>query len=114
MSAVLWRSKDPVDYKVVLGIHTERGLEASRQDRNLVRIEMGPNSADIALLKLATWVLVENKQLKNYKIPTSEGKGFFFMSICYHCGIIRMDTSLEINEKPHNDNTYLWFAAQRW
>lgn len=50
--ALLRRSTRPAAYKVVLGIHAERGREASRQDRNVAKIVMGPNRADIALLKL--------------------------------------------------------------
>lgn len=54
VSALQCRSSRPAAYKVVLGVHTERGVEASRQDRNLAKIVMGPNGADIALLKLDT------------------------------------------------------------
>ncbi|KAF3850208.1 hypothetical protein F7725_019927 [Dissostichus mawsoni] len=39
---------------VLLGVHTERANEASKQDRNLEKLILGPNGADIALLKLQT------------------------------------------------------------
>lgn len=46
------RSKRPSAYRVLLGVHTERGTEASRQEKRLEKLELGPNGADIALLKL--------------------------------------------------------------
>lgn len=49
------RSKRPAAYKILLGIHTERATEASKQVRNLEKLVLGPNGADIALLKLQTW-----------------------------------------------------------
>uniref|UniRef100_A0A671V2D1 Plasminogen n=1 Tax=Sparus aurata TaxID=8175 RepID=A0A671V2D1_SPAAU len=48
----LERSKRPSAYKVLLGVHTERANEPSKQDRNLEKLVLGPNGADIALLKL--------------------------------------------------------------
>lgn len=52
--AVYCRSKRPSAYKVILGVHTERANEPSKQERNLEKLVMGPNGADIALLKLQT------------------------------------------------------------
>lgn len=49
------RSTRPGNYKIILGIHTERATEASRQVRDLEKMVLGPNGADIALLKLQTW-----------------------------------------------------------
>lgn len=49
------RSKRPAAYKILLGIHTERATETSKQVRNLEKLVLGPNGADIALLKLQTW-----------------------------------------------------------
>ncbi|KAM9355928.1 plasminogen [Pholidichthys leucotaenia] len=48
----LERSNRPSAYLVVLGIHTERGREPSRQERRVEKIVRGPGGADIALLKL--------------------------------------------------------------
>ncbi len=39
-------------YKIVLGIHTERATEASKQERDVIKIIKGPAGTDIALLKL--------------------------------------------------------------
>nr|XP_033931764.1 apolipoprotein(a)-like isoform X4 [Pseudochaenichthys georgianus] len=52
------RSKCPSAYKVLLGVHTKRANEASKQDRNLEKLVLGPNRADIALLKLQTVTVV--------------------------------------------------------
>lgn len=76
LSALLWKSTYPGSYKVVLGIHLERGREASRQDRNVVRIEMGPNRADIGLLKLETWVLFQ--KLSSFKTIIFQHLEIFF------------------------------------
>lgn len=72
----LERSSRPAAYKVVLGIHTERAREASRQDRDLSKIMLGPNGADIALLKLQTPALINDKVLtaclpeRNFVVPS--------------------------------------------
>lgn len=52
--AVYRRSRRPAAYKVLLGVHTEGAREASKQERNLEKLVLGPNGADIALLKLQT------------------------------------------------------------
>lgn len=52
MCIVHFRSKRPSAYKVLLGIHTERANEPSKQERRLEKLVLGPNRADIALLKL--------------------------------------------------------------
>ncbi|KAJ4921642.1 hypothetical protein JOQ06_027723 [Pogonophryne albipinna] len=59
----LERSKRPSAYKVLLGVHTERANEASKQDRNLEKLVLGPNGADIALLKLQTPAIINDKVL---------------------------------------------------
>ncbi|CAJ1077938.1 plasminogen [Xyrichtys novacula] len=72
----LERSRRPSAYKVYLGVHTERANEPSKQERNLERIEMGPNGADIALLKLQTPALINDKVLpaclpeKDFTVPS--------------------------------------------
>uniref|UniRef100_A0A3B4F895 Plasminogen n=1 Tax=Pundamilia nyererei TaxID=303518 RepID=A0A3B4F895_9CICH len=50
----------PSAYKVFLGIHTERGNEPSKQERRLEKIVMGPNRADIALLKLESPAIIND------------------------------------------------------
>lgn len=52
MNEPLCRSESPSAYKIVLGIHTERATEASKQDRDVSKIIKGPAGTDIALLKL--------------------------------------------------------------
>ncbi|XP_076612809.1 plasminogen [Chaetodon auriga] len=72
----LERSKRPSAYKVLLGIHTERANEASKQERNLEKLVLGPNGADIALLKLQSPALINDKVLpaclpeKDYTVPS--------------------------------------------
>uniref|UniRef100_A0A8C5GTW9 Plasminogen n=1 Tax=Gouania willdenowi TaxID=441366 RepID=A0A8C5GTW9_GOUWI len=72
----LERSKRPSAYKVLLGIHTERANEASKQERNLEKLVLGPNGADIALLKLERPVLINDKVLpvclpeKDFIVPS--------------------------------------------
>ncbi|XP_069028459.1 plasminogen [Embiotoca jacksoni] len=56
-------SKRPASYAVVLGVHTERANEASKQDRRLEKLVLGPNGADIALLKLEVPALINDKVL---------------------------------------------------
>lgn len=48
------RSRRPSAYKILLGVHTERAVESSKQERNLEKLVLEPNGADIALLKLQT------------------------------------------------------------
>uniref|UniRef100_A0A3Q0QXI1 Plasminogen n=1 Tax=Amphilophus citrinellus TaxID=61819 RepID=A0A3Q0QXI1_AMPCI len=57
----LERSTRPSAYKVLLGIHTERATESSKQERGLEKMVLGPNGADIALLKLDRPVLLSDK-----------------------------------------------------
>ncbi|XP_074541097.1 plasminogen [Halichoeres trimaculatus] len=72
----LERSKRPSAYKVILGIHTERASEGSKQERNLEKLVVEPNGADIALLKLQTPALINDKVLpaclpeKDYIVPS--------------------------------------------
>ncbi|XP_056873094.1 plasminogen isoform X1 [Takifugu flavidus] len=72
----LEKSSRPGYYKIVLGIHTERAIEASRQVRDLEKLVLGPNGADIALLKLQTPALLNEKVIpaclpdKDYIVPS--------------------------------------------
>ncbi|KAI4800600.1 hypothetical protein KUCAC02_009594, partial [Chaenocephalus aceratus] len=72
----LERSKRPSAYKVLLGVHTERANEASKQDRNLEKLVLGPNRADIALLKLQTPAIINDKVMpvclpeKDFVVPS--------------------------------------------
>uniref|UniRef100_A0A672HQU1 Plasminogen n=1 Tax=Salarias fasciatus TaxID=181472 RepID=A0A672HQU1_SALFA len=72
----LERSMRPAAYKVVLGIHSERGTESSKQERNLEKMVLGPNRADIALLKLSRPVTINDKVLpaclpeKDFVVPS--------------------------------------------
>ncbi|KAM3603515.1 uncharacterized protein V6R79_023870 [Siganus canaliculatus] len=59
----LERSKRPAAYKVVLGVHTERATETSKQERNLEKLILEPSGADIALLKLQDPALINDKVL---------------------------------------------------
>ncbi|XP_029532643.1 plasminogen [Oncorhynchus nerka] len=71
----LERSKRPSAYKVFMGTHTERGNEATKQERNLEKLILGPDRTDIALLKLETPALINDKVLpvclpeKDYVVP---------------------------------------------
>ncbi|KAI4787335.1 hypothetical protein KUCAC02_036528 [Chaenocephalus aceratus] len=72
----LERSKCPSAYKVLLGVHTKRANEASKQERNLEKLVLGPNRADIALLKLQTPAIINDKVLpvclpeKDFVVPS--------------------------------------------
>ncbi|XP_020492698.1 plasminogen [Labrus bergylta] len=72
----LERSRRPGAYKVVLGVHTERANEATKQEKNLEKLVLEPNGADIALLKLQTPALINDKVLpaclpeKDYIVPS--------------------------------------------
>uniref|UniRef100_A0A8C2WPB7 Plasminogen n=1 Tax=Cyclopterus lumpus TaxID=8103 RepID=A0A8C2WPB7_CYCLU len=72
----LERSKRPSAYKVLLGVHTERANEPSKQERNLNKLILGPNGADIALLKLESPALINDKVLpvclpeKDFIVPS--------------------------------------------
>ncbi|XP_069370993.1 plasminogen [Paralichthys olivaceus] len=57
----LERSKRPEAYLIILGIHTERANELSKQERRLQKLVLGPNGADIALLKLESPALINDK-----------------------------------------------------
>uniref|UniRef100_A0A3Q3XDI1 Plasminogen n=1 Tax=Mola mola TaxID=94237 RepID=A0A3Q3XDI1_MOLML len=69
-------SPRPGAYRVVLGIHKEEAREPSRQDRYLEKLVLGPNRADIALLKLQIPALINDKVLpiclpeKDYIVPS--------------------------------------------
>uniref|UniRef100_A0A8C7JTR5 Plasminogen n=1 Tax=Oncorhynchus kisutch TaxID=8019 RepID=A0A8C7JTR5_ONCKI len=71
----LERSKRPSAYKVFMGTHTERANEATKQERNLEKLILGPDRTDIALLKLETPALINDKVLpvclpeKDYVVP---------------------------------------------
>lgn len=47
------RSSRPSSYKVILGAHRERNLEADVQEREVSKLVLEPTRADIALLKLS-------------------------------------------------------------
>ncbi|CAB1342915.1 unnamed protein product [Coregonus sp. 'balchen'] len=87
----LWRNSDrpsvgphrcplpedrPSAYMVVLGTHTERANEASKQERNLEKLILGPGGTDIALLKLDSPALINDNVLpvclpeKDYVVPS--------------------------------------------
>ncbi|XP_028996559.1 plasminogen isoform X2 [Betta splendens] len=57
----LERSKRPSAYKVLLGVYTERANEPSKQEKRLVKLVLGPNGADIALLKLESPAVLNEK-----------------------------------------------------
>ncbi|KAF3703112.1 Plasminogen [Channa argus] len=72
----LERSRRPASYRVVLGVHTERATELSKQERTLEKLVLGPNGADIALLKLERHAIINDKVLpvclpeKDYIVPS--------------------------------------------
>ncbi|XP_046877719.1 plasminogen [Hypomesus transpacificus] len=72
----LERSKRPSAYKVYLGTYKERGYEASKQEKNLVKLIVEPGGADIALLKLDSPALLNDKVQpaclpeKDYVVPS--------------------------------------------
>ncbi|XP_033487860.2 plasminogen-like [Epinephelus lanceolatus] len=57
------KSEDPAYYKVLLGVHTKSGEEPSRQERNVEKLMRAPNNADIALLKLQSPAMINDKVL---------------------------------------------------
>uniref|UniRef100_A0A8D0EAB2 Plasminogen n=1 Tax=Salvator merianae TaxID=96440 RepID=A0A8D0EAB2_SALMN len=57
----LERSSRPSYYRVAVGLHTEGAREPSAQHRSIERIFKEPNGADIALLKLSSPVLINDK-----------------------------------------------------
>ncbi|XP_049913459.1 apolipoprotein(a)-like isoform X27 [Epinephelus moara] len=59
----LGKSEDPSYYKVFLGVHTKSGNEPSQQERNVEKLMRVPNNADIALLKLQSPALINDKVL---------------------------------------------------
>uniref|UniRef100_A0A672QDI4 Plasmin n=1 Tax=Sinocyclocheilus grahami TaxID=75366 RepID=A0A672QDI4_SINGR len=73
----LERSESPSAYKIVLGIHTERATEASKQERDVSKIIKGPAGTDIALLKLDRPALLNDKVMpaclpeKDYIVPSN-------------------------------------------
>ncbi|XP_008311742.1 plasminogen [Cynoglossus semilaevis] len=72
----LERSRRPLAYLVLLGVHTERATEPSKQQRRLDKLVLEPNGADIALLKLESPALINDKVLpvclpeKDYIVPS--------------------------------------------
>ncbi|XP_047194110.1 plasminogen [Hippoglossus stenolepis] len=72
----LERSRRPQAYLIVLGVHTELANEPSKQERRLEKLVLGPNGADIALLKLESPALINDKVLpvclpdKDYVVPS--------------------------------------------
>uniref|UniRef100_A0AAY4BXU6 Plasminogen n=1 Tax=Denticeps clupeoides TaxID=299321 RepID=A0AAY4BXU6_9TELE len=71
----LERSSRPSAYKVVLGIHSERATEASKQERNVQKLVLEPTGKDIALLKLDRPVIINDQVMtaclpeKDYIVP---------------------------------------------
>uniref|UniRef100_A0A8C2J276 Plasminogen n=1 Tax=Cyprinus carpio TaxID=7962 RepID=A0A8C2J276_CYPCA len=69
-------SESPSAYKILLGIHTERATESSKQERDVSKIIKGPAGTDIALLKLDRPALLNDKVLpaclpdKDYIVPS--------------------------------------------
>ncbi|XP_078023202.1 apolipoprotein(a)-like isoform X7 [Epinephelus lanceolatus] len=72
----LHQSEDPSNYKVLLGVHTKSGNEPSQQERNVEKVIREPNNADIALLKLQSPAMINDKVLpvclpeQDYIVPT--------------------------------------------
>ncbi|KAM6992248.1 plasminogen [Tautogolabrus adspersus] len=72
----LERSRRPAAYKVVLGVHTERANEPTKQEKNLEKLVLDPSGADIALLKLQTPALINDNVLpaclpeKDFIVPS--------------------------------------------
>ncbi|XP_072299407.1 plasminogen [Eucyclogobius newberryi] len=72
----LERSKRASDYKVVMGIHRERGTEPFKQERRLEKLVLEPGGADIALLKLERPAIINDKVMpaclpeKDYIVPS--------------------------------------------
>ncbi|KAJ0026797.1 hypothetical protein NQD34_017797 [Periophthalmus magnuspinnatus] len=72
----LERSKRPSEYKVLLGIHTERAAEPYKQERRVEKLVLEPGGADIALLKLESPVIINDKVIpaclpeKDYIVPS--------------------------------------------
>ncbi|KAF1376903.1 hypothetical protein PFLUV_G00216310 [Perca fluviatilis] len=72
----LERSRRPSAYKVIMGVNTELANEPSKQEKNLEKIILGPNGADIALLKLESPALINDKVMpvclpdKDYIVPS--------------------------------------------
>uniref|UniRef100_A0A8C8GSL0 Plasmin n=1 Tax=Oncorhynchus tshawytscha TaxID=74940 RepID=A0A8C8GSL0_ONCTS len=68
-------SKRPSAYMVVLGTHTEGANEPSKQERKLEKLILGPGETDIALLKLESPAIINDKVLpaclpeKDYVVP---------------------------------------------
>ncbi|KAG8583052.1 hypothetical protein GDO81_008263 [Engystomops pustulosus] len=71
----LERSNRPASYKVVLGIHLEKGNEPSKQVCDVEKLFLEPRKADIALLKLKSPAVITDKVLPaclptlNYVVP---------------------------------------------
>ncbi|XP_041108499.1 plasminogen-like [Polyodon spathula] len=72
----LEKSSRPSAYKVLLGIATEKADEPSKQERDVERLILGPSGTDIALIKLKSPALLNDKVQpaclpeKNYIVPS--------------------------------------------
>ncbi|KAK1171496.1 plasminogen [Acipenser oxyrinchus oxyrinchus] len=72
----LERSSKPSRYKVFLGIFTEKADEPSKQVKDVERLVWGPKGTDIALIKLTSPALLNDKVQpaclpeKNYIVPS--------------------------------------------
>ncbi|XP_066553558.1 plasminogen [Amia ocellicauda] len=72
----LERSKRPSFYKIYLGINTEKADEPSKQVRDVEKLIEGPSGKDIALLKLTSPAILNDKVLpvclpeKDYIVPS--------------------------------------------
>ncbi|XP_058880230.1 plasminogen-like isoform X2 [Acipenser ruthenus] len=72
----LERSSRPSQYKVFLGIFTEKADEPSKQVKDVERLVLGPKGTDIALIKLTSPALLNDKVQpaclpeKDYIVPS--------------------------------------------
>ncbi|KAG5846632.1 hypothetical protein ANANG_G00117030 [Anguilla anguilla] len=72
----LEKSSSPSAYKVYLGIHTEKADEKTKQVRDVEKLILGLNKADIALLKLDRPAIINDMVLpaclpkKDYIVPS--------------------------------------------
>ncbi|XP_058470240.1 plasminogen [Solea solea] len=108
------RSTRPSAYQILLGIHTERANERSKQERQLEKIVLGLNRADIALLKLERPALINDKVLpaclpqKNFVVPveqsvTSLDGVKLKVHMCSCAGILVGTTLLHVNSEDLPD-----------
>ncbi|MGH0163076.1 UNVERIFIED_CONTAM: hypothetical protein FKN15_044135 [Acipenser sinensis] len=72
----LEKSSRTAAYKVFLGIFTEKADEPSKQERDVEKLVLGPSGTDIALIKLKSPALLNDKVQpvclpeKNYVVPS--------------------------------------------